>query len=123
MPSLTKQRRTSSAVVGRYPAWEPGADRRQTTRHAISAAVTLLRRPASAESAHQPMCTVHLSDMSEEGVGAHSDMALSIEEPITLVFPPHGPERGIDLRGHVVRCIPDGRGGYELGIAFAAQAA
>ncbi len=123
MSSLTKPSHTSSAALARYPVWERGADRRQTTRHNINAAVTLLRRPDSTDTAGQPMCTVHLSDMSDEGVGAHCDTALPVEEPVTLVFPPHGPERGIDLRGHVVRCIPDGRGGYELGIAFVAQAA
>ena len=123
MASLTKDRHTSSTAFGRYPAWEPGADRRQTMRHDICAAVTLLRRADTGEAGSQPMCTVHLSDMSDEGVGARCDTALRVGEPVTLVFPPHGPERGIDLTGHVVRCISDGNGGYDLGIAFSGQAA
>lgn len=63
------------------------------------------------------ICTVQLANISESGLG------VIVSEPVetgkhiqmTVFIQPHGPERGYDLNGAVVRCNKHELG-YEVGI-------
>lgn len=92
-------------------------DRRRNHRYVMTGRVTMLRRAHTTECHRQPICCVQLEDLSDGGVSAHSDMPLAIDEPVAVLFPPCGPQRGVDLLGHVIRCDPD-HDGYHLAVAF-----
>ena len=98
-------------------------DRRYTNRQAVDGVVTLLRQPNPKDPFRFPVCAVQLRDLSDEGVGARCETELATDEPVTVYIPPHGAEPGIDLMGHVVRCLPDGEGGYDVGILLHSRCA
>ncbi len=91
-------------------------ERRYAHRQAVQGVVTVLRQSSRQEPYRFPVCTIQLRDLSDEGVGAHSETELTTDESVTVFIPPHGAEPGIDLMGHVVRCLPDENGGYDVGI-------
>jgi PilZ domain len=100
-------------------------DRRRYPRHEITGHVTLMRRSHDTDVYRHPVCSIRLHDMSEGGLGGGIDIPLQPDEPVAILFPPHGADHGMDLHGHVVRCIPgDGdEAGYNLGIVFDAMQA
>jgi PilZ domain len=90
-------------------------ERREAPRHRVHGQVTAILHRTSDGGAHHQICSVELRNISDIGVGAFADRPLDLGTDITVVFPSHGPDRGFDLFGHVVRCRPSGEG-YELGI-------
>lgn len=94
-------------------------DRRQHPRYLMSGRVTVMRRGHDVASYHQPVCSVQLCDVSDGGLAAHCDMPLRPDEPVAVFFPPRGPQRGVDIMGHVIRCQPDAdNNGYRLALRF-----
>lgn len=93
-------------------------ERRRSSRFAAAGHVTLLRRSHDTLIYQQPVCSIHLEDMSDHGIGAHCDLPLKLDEPIAVFLPPHGNERGVDILGHIARITPDKHSGYHIGIAF-----
>jgi len=88
-------------------------DRRRATRRKASGRVTAV---ASLPDG-QRICSLQLRDISDTGIGAISCDPIESGTGLTIFFPPHGPERGFDLVGTVVRC--DARQwGYNIGISL-----
>ena len=56
-------------------------------------------------------------NISDTGVGVMSQEPVEVDSRIAIFFPPHGPERGFDLFGRVVRCVHR-EAGHEVGIAL-----
>ncbi|MEX0775286.1 MAG: PilZ domain-containing protein [Phycisphaeraceae bacterium] len=96
-------------------------DRRRAERHGVAARVTALCEPES-DGQLARIGSLQLLDMSQTGMGALSDEALKPGQSVTILFPPHGPERGFDRTGHVVRCERKADG-HRIGIRFAAAVA
>lgn len=94
-------------------------DRRQSARRNVTGRVTALASEADHDSAEtrKRLCSLQLKDMSDTGIGAHSADPIPAGTDITVFFPPHGPERGFDLVGTVVRC-ESREWGYDIGIAL-----
>lgn len=79
-------------------------ERRRHPRHRARGQVTaVVREPGSDESPAR-MLTLDLVDQSACGLGVVSSQPIVVGSQITVFFPPHGPEPGFDLIGHVVRC-------------------
>lgn len=97
--------------------FERRRERRRTTRGQVTAL-----RTATTRGDTNRICSLRLVDMSDSGLGAVVSEPLDIGSTIAVFFPPHGPERGFDLYGQVVRCQPCSEG-HELGIRFDARAA
>ena len=97
-------------------------DRRRHERHVVSGRITALRRDHRIDAYRHPVCSLQMVNMSDGGLAATCDIALDVDESVAVFFPPHGPERGFDLYGHVVRCLP-GEHGYALAIQFDHKAA
>lgn len=98
----------------------PFERRREPRRRAVGQVTAL--RTASRPGQNSRICSLRLTDMSDSGLGAVVSEPLEIGSTLAVFFPPHGPERGFDLYGQVVRCQPTDRG-HELGIRFDARAA
>ncbi len=81
-------------------------DRRTSERHDLEGQVTALRRDHDVEAYTHPVCTLDLMNMSELGMAAHSEIPLADSERVSVYFPPHGSDMGLELMGHVVRCTP-----------------
>lgn len=92
-------------------------DRRGHSRMQTASRVTLLRREHNPQVYQHPLCSMMLINISDGGICARCDAPLKLDEPVSIFFPPQGPQRGFDLLGHVTRCLPM-RNGYEIGIAF-----
>jgi hypothetical protein len=60
--------------------------------------------------------------MSGCGLGAETAVPIEIDSAITVYLPAHGPERGANLCGQVVRCTQRGST-HEIGIRLDAQTA
>ncbi len=95
-------------------------DRRRAIRHDVSARVTAVRRGRQA-GAPAGICSLQLLDLSDTGAGAVAQENIEAGSMVTLLFPPHGPERGFDRVGQVVRCEHRDTGTH-IGIRFEAQA-
>ena len=66
---------------------------------------------------HGPrIAALTIRDISETGLGGHSPRPMDVGAPITVFFPPHGPEHYSELIGTIVRCQPRHDGGYEIGV-------
>lgn len=96
-------------------------DRRIQSRHALGGRVTAVRSTDITEPADKRICSLELLNMSSGGLGAVCQESVPIDTRITVFFPPHGPERGFDLNGRVVRCRPNADGRHDLGIRFDEQ--
>lgn len=92
-------------------------ERRGQTRYSVSGRVTALRSSLEQDGMHNQICSLQMINMSESGMAAMVQDALEPNTSIAIFFPPHGPERGFDRYGHVVRCVQKGYG-HEIGIRF-----
>ena len=97
-----------------------GEERRRAVRYSMSGQVTSVRRKLNEdeqEDRHR-ICSMQLLNMSDTGLGMLCDEPVELNSMITVIFPPHGPERGFDLTGRVVRCYEseETEGGHEIGI-------
>ncbi len=68
------------------------------------------------------ICTLKLLNMSGCGLGAEAAVPMEIDSAITVYLPAHGPERGANLCGQVVRCTPRGSI-HDIGIRLDARTA
>ncbi len=92
-------------------------ERRHSLRRATSGQVTVLLRKADEHGTHYRIASLNLLDMSDGGMGGISPDPLSTDSTVAVLFPPHGPERGFDVSGRVVRCQRRAMG-HEIGIRF-----
>ena len=94
-------------------------ERRRFDRHALAGQVTALQTSHDPSAHLHRICSLRLRNISDSGLGAISSEPIDLDAPIAVFFPPHGPDAGFDLYGHVVRCISreDG-GGHDIGIRF-----
>lgn len=97
-------------------------ERRLHHRRSIHGRVTAIRTPRPGQEQPAMICPLTLCDMSDTGLGAISQEPLEPGSTITVLFPPHGPEKGFDLYGKVVRCNTRSEG-HEIGIQFSRQVA
>lgn len=97
-------------------------NRRVCPRHAMSGQVTAVGSMPEAGPAIKKICSLRLLNMSDSGLGVLTDEVLPVNSTITVFFPPHGPERGFDVKGRVVRCHRRDDG-HEIGISFDDRAA
>ncbi len=97
-------------------------NRRRLERHHLSGRVTAVADKPDAQNIHGRICSLQLLNISDQGLGVISQDPLDLDSAITVFFPAHGPERGFDAWGHVVRCTPR-EYGHELGIRLEARPA
>ena len=103
-------------------------ERRSARRYPVTGQVTTLAptpAPGGAAAAsaadggngHGPrIAGLTIRDISETGLGGHSPRPMDVGGPITIFFPPHGPEHCSELIGTIVRCQPRHDGGYDIGV-------
>ena len=65
----------------------------------------------------RPHLSLSLRDLSAGGLSALSDTPIDAGERVSLFFPPHGPMRGWDAYGRVVRCEAS-TFGYRVAVEF-----
>lgn len=97
-------------------------ERRQAERHRITGRATALSKGPGALSDRNSIRSVQLQDMSDSGLGAISQDPLPVNSEIAIFLPPHGPDRGMDIYGVVVRCVPYEHG-HLIGIKYTSRAA
>lgn len=97
-------------------------ERRRALRHTVTSRVTALRTENGPEGRRNRICSLQLTNMSDTGLGGVCQEAVALDTQIAVFFPPHGPDRGFDLYGRVVRCI-ERDAGCEIGIRFETRAA
>ncbi len=90
-------------------------ERRGHPRHVIRGHVTALRNEPQDGDEQRRICALELLNMSDGGLGALAQEPVALDATITVFFPPHGPERGMDMTGKVVRCTQREHG-YDVGI-------
>jgi hypothetical protein len=117
----------SSATTLRLQRPEPDTDayrleRRTALRHSIAGRVTAVQSHDEADGQLSRICSLQLLNISDSGLGALSEESMELGSSLAVFFPPHGPERGIDLVGQVVRCVAR-ENGHEIGIRLEARAA
>lgn len=94
-------------------------ERRCADRHPVSGRVTSLMSADSLSPARQrKIASVDLVNLSRTGVCVVTREAIDLQTVMTLYFPPHGPERGFDATGRVVRCVRRDDDTHEVGIHF-----
>jgi len=98
-------------------------ERRITQRRNTVGQVTAIRCGNVNNQVQNHICSLHLRDISDYGLGARCAEPVHEGAAITVFFPPHGPDRGFDVYGHVVRCQPIGDDAFELGIRLRTKAA
>lgn len=96
-------------------------ERRIAKRRVTSGRVTAVQTTGLDTQANR-ICSLQLINMSDSGLGTMTQESIEIGTAITVFFPPHGPERGFDLTGEVVRCTQKDYG-HEIGICFDARQA
>lgn len=99
-------------------------ERRQSIRRRMRGKVTALilsREGQNPAVTSRKICAMSLSDMSETGLGALSQEPANLGDEITIFFPPHGPEKGFDLKGTIVRQSAGEEGETRLGIRYGRQ--
>jgi hypothetical protein len=94
-----------------------GAERRVFPRKEFSAQVEGRRLDNSLPARQQPHLTLALRDLSLGGLSAISPTPLQSGERLTVFFPEHGPMRGWDAYGRVLRCEASGLG-YRVAVEF-----
>ena len=92
-------------------------ERRGSSRYVIAGRFTAVRGSDTEGHGAKRICSLELMNISDGGLGAVSKDPIDIDARITVFFPPHGPERGFDMCGRVVRCSQLDRG-HEVGIRF-----
>ncbi len=79
-------------------------ERRRSPRRRVAGMVTALLTERDGEGDQTGrICSLQLQDLSDTGLAAVSHERLPEGTTITVFFPPHGPERGFDLHGTIVR--------------------
>ena len=108
----------SLKLVDPNPLDDIESERRRTSRYVIAGRVTAVQQPPDTEEHRNRICSLELMNMSDSGMGVISSEPIAVDSSITVFFPPHGPERGFDLYGRVVRCLPcvEDRQGHMVGI-------
>ncbi len=92
-------------------------ERRNVPRHTLNGRVTALQTRERDQESRNRICSMQLLNISETGMGALVQEAVDTQTRVVVFFPPHGPERGFDLHGRVVRCTAREHG-HEVGIQF-----
>ncbi len=92
-------------------------ERRNAIRHSLSARVTAVRKEYDSDGPRNQIWSRQLVNISDTGLGALIQEPLEPGSHLAIYFPPHGPDRGFDLFGRVVRCIPRDTG-HEIGVQF-----
>lgn len=94
-------------------------ERRRADRHAVTGRVTSLQYsgPAGPDQ-HRKIASLQLVNISDTGACVLAQDAVDLNAAMTIFFPPHGPDRGFDAIGHVVRCLKRDDNHHELGIRF-----
>lgn len=92
-------------------------ERRRAERHYISGRVTAVSNGGINGGPRNRITPLQLLNLSDTGVAAIAQEQVPVDSLITIFFPPHGPERGFDAVGKVVRCRPY-QHGHEIGIVF-----
>ena len=95
----------------------PVMERRISGRHTITGCATALASLPESPEHQNRICSFQLLNISDRGLGVIVNDAIEIGAHVSVYFPPHGPEQGIDLMGTVVRCRRRGAG-HEIGIAL-----
>ena len=90
-------------------------ERRRSPRHAVSAHVTAVCDIGAGPDSRRRICRLQLLNLSQHGIGAISSDPIPVGSHMAVLLPPHGPERGFDLHGTVVRCTKR-QCGHEIGI-------
>lgn len=94
-------------------------ERRRADRHPVMGRVTSLFQPAQTDwQGRKRIASVQLVNISHSGVCVQTGEPVAPGTLMTLYFPPHGPERGFDAIGTVVRCIRKDDRTHELGVHF-----
>jgi hypothetical protein len=96
-------------------------ERRRAERHGLSGRATAVSHGVD-DCTQGRIRSLQLLNISDSGLGALCQDAVAPDTLITVFFPPHGPERGFDAIGRVVRCSPRDHG-HEVGIRFDARPA
>ena len=118
MPSPATLRLVEDPATGGLPF-----DRRGPNRHNLNGTVTAIQTVPTSSRAHRSqICSLNLLNISMGGLGAIASEPIGVDTAITIFFPPHGPERGMNMFGRVVRCTRKDQG-HEVGIAFDARSA
>lgn len=92
-------------------------ERRDASRYVIAGRFTAVRSTDGAGHGGKRICALELMNISDGGLGAVSQDPMEVDARITVFFPPHGPERGFEMSGRVVRCCQHDHG-HEVGIRF-----
>ena len=92
-------------------------ERRVSHRHRIHGQVTSLQTTNDPLERRNRICSLELRNLSDTGMGAVSQEPILIDTRIVVFFPPHGPEKGFDLHGQVIRCASREHG-HDIGIRF-----
>ena len=114
-PFTTAQ--AAPSITDSASANKRGAERRVFPRKEFSARVEGRRLDNSLPARQQPQLTLALRDLSLGGLSAISPTPLQSGERLTVFFPEHGPMRGWDAYGRVLRCEPSGLG-YRVAVEF-----
>jgi hypothetical protein len=67
---------------------------------------------------HRKIASLQMVNISDTGACVLAQEPVDLDTALTIFFPPHGPERGFDAIGHVVRCLQRDDNHHELGIRF-----
>lgn len=94
-------------------------ERRRADRHAMTGRVTSLQYsgPAGPDQ-HRKIASLQMVNISDTGACVLAQDPVDLNAAMTIFFPPHGPDRGFDAIGHVVRCLKRDDNHHELGIRF-----
>jgi len=93
------------------------AERRIFPRREVHARVEGKRLDYTLDALKRPHLSLSLRDLSVGGLSALSDTPIDAGERVSLFFPPHGPMRGWDAYGRVVRCEAS-TFGYRVAVEF-----
>lgn len=91
-------------------------ERRMSDRRRLRGQATVLQQHTAAGQTHHRIASADLRDMSETGLGLIADEPICMGAKVSVMLPSHGPDQGIDMRGRVVRCEPNGAGRYHVGV-------
>ena len=93
------------------------AERRVFPRREVHVRCEGKRLDYTLDACKQPHLSLSLRDLSVGGLSALSDTPLDAGERVSVFFPPHGPMRGWDAYGRIVRCEAS-TFGYRVAVEF-----
>jgi hypothetical protein len=103
-------------MPNRFTAPKP-SERRAFVRKECHARVEGKRLDHTLDACKEPHMSLALRDLSVGGLSAITDRPLKRGERVSVFFPPHGPMRGWDAYGRIVRCEPSTMG-YRIAVEF-----